>query len=67
MTYFERIEQLGQMNIFHYLLLDKLSVDECVTFQDVKITRQSRFFEVETDRVHEVVQSVEEVFGLLGE
>lgn len=67
MTYFERIERLGQMNIFNYLTLDSLSVDECISFQDVKITRQSRFYEVETDQVHEVVSSVEEVFGLLVE
>ena len=65
MSYFERIEQQGQLNIFHYLSLDELNINEMVTFQDVKITRQKRFFEVETNDFHEVAASVEEALGLL--
>lgn len=67
MSYFERLEKLGQLNIFHYLAMDSLLIEETVAFQDVKITRQSRFFEVETDRVHEAAKSLDDVLCLLAQ
>lgn len=65
MSYFETIEKVGQMNIFHYLSIEDLSINETIVFQDVRITRQKRFYEVETNELHEVASTVAEALCLL--
>ena len=66
MSYFERIEQLGQMNIYDYLLLEELNINEVLELRpEVIIKRQERFYELETSNIHETATSVEGLLRLL--
>lgn len=66
MTYFERIENCGQMSIYDYLSLDELTVNQTLELRpQVLIKRQGSFYEVETNNIHETAKSVEGVLRLL--